>query len=83
MFTEIAGFTALMQSDQQLAIPKRDTSVLQEEHEAFGGTIVQFFGDGSLSTFPTLGRRRGVCDRSPGVRVWGSWLTVGGDRHRR
>jgi class 3 adenylate cyclase len=48
------GFTALIQSDEQLALARRNkyTSVLQEEHEAFGGTIVQFFGDGSLSTFP-------------------------------
>ncbi|MDQ5874695.1 MAG: adenylate/guanylate cyclase domain-containing protein, partial [Actinomycetota bacterium] len=54
MFTDMEGFTALMQSDEQLALAKRDkyTSVLQEKHEAFGGTIVQFFGDGSLSTFP-------------------------------
>jgi predicted ATPase len=54
MFTDMEGFTALMHSDEQLALAKRDryTSVLQEQHEAFGGTIVQFFGDGSLSTFP-------------------------------
>lgn len=54
MFTDMEGFTALMQSDEQLALAKRDkyTSVVQERHEAYGGAIVQFFGDGSLSTFP-------------------------------
>ena len=54
MFTDMEGFTALMQSDEDLALVKRDryTGVLEELHEVFGGTIVQFFGDGSLSTFP-------------------------------
>ena len=54
MFTDIEGFTALMQSDEDLALAKRDKyrSVLEEEHEVFGGTIVQWLGDGSLSTFP-------------------------------
>jgi predicted ATPase len=54
MFTDMEGFTALMQSDEQLALAKRHkyTSVLRERHESFGGTIVQFFGDGSLSIFP-------------------------------
>jgi len=66
MFTDVEGFTALLESDEQLALAKRDkyTSVLQEKHEAFGGTIVQFFGDGSLSTFPTPSTPC-VCDRSP------------------
>ena len=54
MFTDMEGFTALMQSDEQLALAKRDkyTNVLREKHDTFGGTIVQFFGDGSLSIFP-------------------------------
>src|SRR5688572_7042335 len=54
VLTDMEGFTALMQSDERLALAKRDkyTSVVQERHEAYGGVIVQFFGDGSLSTFP-------------------------------
>ena len=53
MFTDIEGFTALMQSDEDLALAKRDKyrSVLEEKHEAFGGTIARLLGDGSLSTF--------------------------------
>jgi predicted ATPase/tetratricopeptide (TPR) repeat protein len=54
MFTDMQGFTALMQSDEELALAKREKykRTLEEQHEAFGGTIVQFLGDGSLSTFP-------------------------------
>jgi predicted ATPase/class 3 adenylate cyclase len=54
MFTDMQGFTALMQSDEEVALAKRDKyrTILEEQHEAFGGTIVQFLGDGSLSTFP-------------------------------
>ena len=53
MFTDIEGFTALMQTDEALALSKREryTRVVEEQHKAFGGTIVQYFGDGSLSTF--------------------------------
>jgi len=54
MFTDIEGFTALMQTDEELALSTRAkyVEVLTEHHEAFGGTVVQYFGDGSLSTFP-------------------------------
>ncbi|MEP6665382.1 MAG: adenylate/guanylate cyclase domain-containing protein [Nocardioidaceae bacterium] len=54
MFTDMQGFTALMQSDEELALAKREKykRILEEQHEAFDGTIVQFLGDGSLSTFP-------------------------------
>jgi predicted ATPase/class 3 adenylate cyclase len=54
MFTDIEGFTAMMQADEELALATRAryVDVLTEQHEAFGGTIVQYFGDGSLSIFP-------------------------------
>jgi class 3 adenylate cyclase/DNA-binding CsgD family transcriptional regulator/tetratricopeptide (TPR) repeat protein len=53
MFTDMVGFTALMEQDELLGLDQRDryTSVLHTQHEAFGGRIVQFFGDGSLSMF--------------------------------
>lgn len=53
MFTDIEGFTALMQADEELALAKRAkyVDVLTEQHKTFGGTIVQYFGDGSLSMF--------------------------------
>jgi predicted ATPase len=54
MFTDIEGFTALMQADEERALATRAkyVDVLTEQHDAFGGTIVQYFGDGSLSIFP-------------------------------
>jgi predicted ATPase/class 3 adenylate cyclase len=55
MFTDMAGYTALMQADESLAIEKRDRYVdaLERHHDAAGGTIVQRLGDGSLSMFPS------------------------------
>jgi predicted ATPase len=53
MFTDMVGYTALMQADERLALDKRDRymSALENHHAAFGGTIVQRLGDGSLSMF--------------------------------
>src|SRR5947208_12383464 len=53
MFTDVVGYTALMQTDERLALDKRDRymSALESHHDAFGGTIVQRLGDGSLSMF--------------------------------
>jgi predicted ATPase len=54
MFTDMVGYTALFQADERLAIEKRDryVSAVERHHEAFGGTIVQRLGDGSMSMFP-------------------------------
>jgi predicted ATPase/class 3 adenylate cyclase len=55
MFTDVVGYTALMQADERSAVEKRDRYVaaLERQHEAAGGTIVQRLGDGSLSMFPS------------------------------
>jgi predicted ATPase/class 3 adenylate cyclase len=55
MFTDMAGYTALLQADEQAALVKRDryVSALERQHDAFGGTIVQRLGDGSMSMFPS------------------------------
>ena len=55
MFTDMVGYTALMQADERLALEKRDRYVraLERHHDAFGGTIVQRLGDGSMSMFPS------------------------------
>ena len=55
MFTDMVGYTALMQADERLALDKRDRYMraLERYHDAFGGTIVQRLGDGSLSMFPS------------------------------
>ena len=56
MFTDIVGYTALMQADEQQAVVKRDLYVdaLERRHLASGGTIVQRLGDGSMSMFPSV-----------------------------
>jgi predicted ATPase/class 3 adenylate cyclase len=55
MFTDMVGYTALMQADERLGLDKRDRymSALETHHDAFDGTIVQRLGDGSLSMFPS------------------------------
>ena len=55
MFTDMVGYTALMQTDERLGLDKRDRymSALESHHDALGGTIVQRLGDGSLSMFPS------------------------------
>jgi len=55
MFTDMVGYTALMQADERLAVDKRDRyiSALENHHDAGGGTIVQRLGDGSMSMFPS------------------------------
>ena len=54
MFTDMVGYTALFQADERLAMDKRDRYMraVERHHEAFGGTIVQRLGDGSMSMFP-------------------------------
>jgi len=55
MFTDMVGYTALMQADERLGVEKRDRYIraLESHHDAFGGTIVQRLGDGSMSMFPS------------------------------
>jgi predicted ATPase/class 3 adenylate cyclase len=55
MFTDMVGYTALLQADERSALEKRGLywSALERRHEEFGGTIVQRLGDGSMSMFPS------------------------------
>jgi predicted ATPase/class 3 adenylate cyclase len=55
MFTDMVGYSALMHANERLAIDRRDRYVgaLERHHDAFGGTIVQRLGDGSMSMFPS------------------------------
>jgi predicted ATPase/class 3 adenylate cyclase len=55
MFTDMVGYTVLIESDEQAAVEKRDryVSALDRQHDAFGGTVVQRLGDGSMSMFPS------------------------------
>ena len=55
MFTDMAGYTGLLQADERLALDRRERYwvALERHHEAFAGTIVQRLGDGSMSMFPS------------------------------
>jgi adenylate cyclase len=53
LFADMAGYTALMQQNEQLAKAKRLRlkDVLQSTIESFHGKILQYYGDGSMSIF--------------------------------
>jgi len=53
MFTDIQGYTALMQQDEEKAIKfrNRHREVFEVITEKFKGKILQYYGDGTLSTF--------------------------------
>ncbi|MDX1667032.1 MAG: tetratricopeptide repeat protein [Saprospiraceae bacterium] len=53
VFTDIVGYSALMQSDEQqaIAIRSRHREVFDELTLKYGGKILQYYGDGTLSVF--------------------------------
>ena len=53
MFTDIVGYTALMQDDEARAVKARSRhrEVFEKEHKLHQGEILQYFGDGTLSIF--------------------------------
>ena len=53
MFTDIEGYTAIMQHDEEKAIFVRNRyrEILEREHKQFKGRIIQYYGDGTLSIF--------------------------------
>ena len=53
MFSDMAGYTALMQENEQLAKDKRRRlkEVLETSVSAYHGKILQYTGDGALSIF--------------------------------
>ena len=53
VFADIAGYSAMMQQDEQAALVVIDLfkSVLEEGLQGYQGSIVQFFGDGCLLAF--------------------------------
>ena len=55
LFTDMVGYTALMSRDEALAqkLRRRHGIVLRSCHEKHDGEIIQYFGDGTLSIFPS------------------------------
>lgn len=53
MFTDIIGYTALMQNNEILAAKSRarHREVFQKLHNTYKGDIIQYYGDGTLSIF--------------------------------
>jgi adenylate cyclase len=53
MFTDMAGYTALMQEDEDSARVSRDRqrAVLDDSIGRYGGRVLQYYGDGTLSVF--------------------------------
>lgn len=53
MFTDMVGYTALMQEDEERATRNRDRhrKVLQESISQHQGKILQYYGDGTLAIF--------------------------------
>ena len=53
MFTDIEGYTALMQKDEAKALifRSRHREVFREITDKYKGKILQYYGDGTLSTF--------------------------------
>lgn len=53
MFSDMVGYTALMQMDEKTAIRnrRRHRQVMQEKVNAHNGKILQYYGDGTLTIF--------------------------------
>jgi len=55
MFTDIVGYSALVNRDEQraLGLLEMHRQLLRRELDAYGGEIVDTIGDGNLATFPS------------------------------
>jgi len=55
MFTDIVGYTAMMQADEQkaVAVIKHYNSTLEKLVRQFNGEVLNYYGDGSLCIFPS------------------------------
>lgn len=56
LFTDIAGYTAIMQTDEQLAVKlvKHHRLVLEKAVADHHGEVIEYFGDGSLCIFTSI-----------------------------
>ena len=55
LFTDIVGYTAMMQKNEQdaLAVTRHYIATLKRSAETFHGKILNDYGDGSLCSFPS------------------------------
>jgi class 3 adenylate cyclase/TM2 domain-containing membrane protein YozV len=55
MFTDIVGYSAMMQKDEIIAnrFRNRHREVFTRLTKEYGGKIIQYFGDGTLSVYPS------------------------------
>jgi class 3 adenylate cyclase/TM2 domain-containing membrane protein YozV len=55
MFTDIVGYSAIMQQSEEMAnrLRMRHREVFNRVTAQYGGEILQYFGDGTLSIFPS------------------------------
>src|SRR5436190_22974025 len=53
MFTDMEGYTALMQKNEQAAIERRNRhrEIFEKAMADHAGKIIQYYGDGTLSIF--------------------------------
>ncbi len=53
MFTDIVGYTKLMQESESAAVEirTRHRGVIEQLHQKYQGKLIQYYGDGSLSIF--------------------------------
>jgi TolB-like protein/class 3 adenylate cyclase len=53
MFTDIVGYTAMMQENEHAAatLRQRHRDILQSAHQHYHGEVLQYYGDGTLSVF--------------------------------
>jgi tetratricopeptide (TPR) repeat protein len=58
MFTDVSGFTALMERSEEKALEALATkrASLRRHTSRLGGTLVKLMGDGALCTFPSVPR---------------------------
>src|SRR6476620_10841736 len=56
LFTDIVGYTAMMQKDEQnaLAVTRHYIATLNQSVELLHGRILNDYGDGSLCCFPSV-----------------------------
>ncbi|MEO1263104.1 MAG: adenylate/guanylate cyclase domain-containing protein [Bacteroidota bacterium] len=55
MFTDMVGYSAMMQQDEEVArqLRNRHREAFVRNTKAFGGEILQYYGDGTLSIYPS------------------------------